>query len=173
MSEFKQGYWCNGCGTYHDELPMSYGSPMPAYCYDIPVEEHKRRIEMNDDLCIIDDEYYFIRGAIELPVNDGDGPFIWDIWVSLSKENFKLTTKYWKKKGRKRKLEPMFSWLSTSLPCYPETLNLRTTVHTREVGIRPFIELEPTGHLLAVEQRKGIKLERIKKISEELCHPEE
>ncbi|MGW1264432.1 DUF2199 domain-containing protein [Streptomyces drozdowiczii] len=33
------------------------------------------------------------------------------------------------------------------------TLNLKTRVHTRPVGDRPFVELEPTDHPLAIEQR--------------------
>ena len=64
MSKYSEGYLCRGCGKYHDELPMSYGSPVPDYFYDIPSEEQENRIEMNDDLCVIDDEHFFIRGCI-------------------------------------------------------------------------------------------------------------
>jgi hypothetical protein len=66
--------------------------------------------------------------------------------------------------GREQELEPMFGWLSTSIPCYPETINLKTMVHTRSVGVRPYIELEPTEHQhpLAIEQREGIAIERVK-----------
>ncbi|KIL78948.1 hypothetical protein SD77_3749 [Bacillus badius] len=66
----------------------------------------------------------------------------------------------------------MFGWLSTVLSCYPETINLKTRVHTRPVGFSPSIELEPTEHPLAVEQREGITVERIKQIAEELCMTE-
>lgn len=169
MSKHIEGFFCKCCGKYHDELPMSYGSPVPDYFYDIPTEEQESRVEMNEDLCIIDDEHFFIRGCIEIPVVDGDEPFIWDVWVSLSEANFNKTNDYWEVEGREKELEPMFGWLSTSIPCYPETLNLKTMVHTRSVGVSPFIELEPTSHPLAVEQREGITIERVKLISEELC----
>jgi hypothetical protein len=49
-------------------------------------------------------------------------------------------------------------------------LNLKTRVHTRPVGLRPFIELEPTEHPLAVEQQNGITLARVKEIIEGLSH---
>ena len=62
--------------------------------------------------------------------------------------------------------EPYFGWLSTSIPGYPDTLNLKTHVHTRAIGIRPFIELEPTNHPLAIEQREGITLQRVEGIKE-------
>ena len=48
------------------------------------------------------------------------------------------------------------NWLR--LPCYPDTVNLKTNVHTRAVGERPFIDVEPTDHPLAVEQRNGITM---------------
>jgi hypothetical protein len=165
----KMGFECACCGKYHDELPMSYGSPAPAYWHQIEPAERENRCELTSDICVIDNEFYFIRGCIEIPVVDYDGPFIWDVWVSLSKENFKRTLDYWDKEGRERELKPMFGWLSTSIPCYPQTLNLKTMVHTREVGIRPFIELEPTEHPLAVEQREGIYMARVREIAEELC----
>jgi hypothetical protein len=36
----------------------------------------------------MDDEHYFIRGNIEIPVFDEKQVFSWDVWVSHSKENF-------------------------------------------------------------------------------------
>ncbi|WP_079508788.1 DUF2199 domain-containing protein [Mesobacillus jeotgali] len=173
MSNYNERYHCNGCGKYHEELPMSYGGPFPDYVYDIPSKEQEDRIEMYDDLCIIDDEYYFIRGCIELPVMEGKDSFIWDVWVSLSEANFNKTIEYWDAEGREEELEPMFGWLSTSLPCYPETINLKTMVHTRPAGVAPYIELEPTEHPLALEQRNGISKDRIKQIAEELCQQDE
>lgn len=58
---------------------------------------------------------------------------------------------------------------AATLPGYPETFNLKTLVHTRAVGLVPWIEREPTDHQLAVEQRTGITWERIHEIAELLC----
>jgi hypothetical protein len=43
---------------------------------------------------------------------------------------------------------------------YPDTLNLKTMAHLRDNGIRPYIEVEPTEHPLAVDQHQGITLDR-------------
>jgi hypothetical protein len=40
-------------------------------------------------------------------------------------------------------------------------LSLKTMVHTQPVGVRPSIELEPTDHPLAIEQREGITVARV------------
>ncbi|MFK4388358.1 hypothetical protein ABH916_000286 [Peribacillus frigoritolerans] len=42
-------------------------------------------------------------------------------------------------------------------------------VHPRPNGIRPYIELEPTDHPLAVEYRNGVTIERVQEIAEQLC----
>ena len=61
--------------------------------------------------------------------------------------------------------------LSTDLPLYqPSALSLKTLVRTQPVGQRPLIELEPTDHPLAVEQRTGIMLVRVQEIAERLLH---
>ncbi|RAN77476.1 DUF2199 domain-containing protein [Bacillus sp. SRB_331] len=166
----KIGYVCKCCGVFHDELPICYGNEAPDYFYYIPEEELESRVEMDEDLCVIDDEYFFMKGCIEIPVLDGEGPFIWDVWVSLSETNFQKTLDYWETKGRENELEPMFGWLSTQLPCYPDTVSLKTMVHTREIGYKPYIELELTDHPLSIEQKDGIKLDRIQEIAEEICY---
>lgn len=68
--------------------------------------------------------------------------------------------------------EPYFGRLSTDLFLRsPSTINLKTRVHTRPLGHRPFIELEPTDHPLAVHQRTGITMERVRAIAEAVLHP--
>ncbi|MFD8978482.1 DUF2199 domain-containing protein [Streptomyces sp. NPDC059564] len=56
-------------------------------------------------------------------------------------------------------------------PDRPTTINLKTHVHTRPVGQRPLVELEPTDHPLALEQRTGIALDRVRRIAETVLHP--
>ena len=56
---------------------------------------------------------------------------------------------------------PFFGWLDAWLKPYPDTVNMKTRVHLRDNGIRPYIELEPTDSPLAIEQRDGISMERV------------
>ena len=82
------------------------------------------------------------------------------------------TLEIWEREGREAE-EPMFGWLAVDLPTYePSTLSLKTMVHTRPLGLRPFVVLEPTDHPLAVEQREGITLARVQAIAEQLLHAE-
>lgn len=109
-----------------------------------------------------------MRGHLEIPIQGSTERFIYVIWVSLSATNFARTRALWDNAARAEE-PPYFGWFSTLLPGYPETLNLKTLVHTRAVGFVPGIELEPTDHPLAVEQRVGITWERIRAIAETVC----
>ena len=92
--------------------------------------------------------------------------------MSLSERNYERTTEPWTTPGRESE-PPYFGWLCTELPLYePSTLGLKTQVHTRPVGERPTIALEPGDHPLAVEQRTGITVARVQEIAERFMHPE-
>lgn len=122
-----------------------------------------KKSQLEQEQCVIGGEHFFIRGRIVIPVTDA-GPsteFDWGVWVSLSRDNFARAQSLWTTPGRERE-QPYFGWLSTELPLYqPTTLMLKTHVHAQPVGRRPLIELEPTDHPLAVEQRTGITLARV------------
>lgn len=127
---------------------------------------------MSSDQCVIAGEHFFVYGLIEIPVIGTTETFTWGVWVSLSRDNFARMARLWETPGRENE-PPYFGWLSTILPAYePTTLNLKTNLHTRPVGIRPAIELEPTDHPLAVEQRTGITRARVQELAELLLHPE-
>jgi len=163
------GYRCRCCGEFHDEVPMHYGAPAPELWFTLPEGERDERAELSSDVCLIDGEHAFVVGNLEIPVAGCDDPFSWDVWVSVSLESLRRMGQLWDTPGRESE-PPCFGWISTSLPCYPETLNLKAMVHTREVGQRPRIELEPTDHPLAVEQRTGIDLARVQQIAEQILH---
>ncbi|RSD13870.1 DUF2199 domain-containing protein [Amycolatopsis eburnea] len=159
------GYTCTSCGEHHEELPFAYSAPAPAFWQDAPTDV------LEPERCVISGEHYFLRGRLVLPVRDADQDFEWGVWVSVSKDNFFRAEELWDDPKRTDE-PPYFGWLATELPGYePGTLNLKTNLHTRPPGERPLIEVEPTGHPLAVEQRDGITLIRVQAVAELLRHP--
>jgi len=165
------GYHYHRCGQHHGDLPLHYGFHAPAYWYGVPEDERSRRCLLSSNQCVIDEEHFFIVGNLELPIIGSEDRFSWDLWVSLSADNFARAFKLWVQPGRESE-PPYFGWLSSSVPGYPETLSLKTMIHTRPVGVRPLIELEPTDHPLAVEQRDGITWERVQQIAETILRDE-
>ncbi|RQW22988.1 DUF2199 domain-containing protein [Bacillus sp. C1-1] len=161
----QEGYYCHECKTFHEELPFSYVTEAPIYFYNMDEEERKKRFYLKDNVYMLDKEHFFVNGIIPIYVKELDVDFYWGVWVSLSKES------YYKVKKRRRLgfIEPMFGWLSTEIPIYPDTVNLKTKVHYQAGEELPIIELEPTDHPLALEYEHGISLARVEEIAHLLC----
>lgn len=153
---------CTCCGEWHEGMP-TFGADAPLYFYAIPADERDRRCILTSDTCIVDEKSFFVRGCLELRVHGADEPFAWGVWVSLSKASFDLFSACYDEPKRSH-IGPFFGWLSAEIPLYPSTENLKTHVCLRDDGIRPYVELEPTDHPLAIEQRNGITVGRVAEI---------
>ena len=149
----------------------TFGANAPLYFYGIPDQERGKRCVLDSDTCIVDREHFFVRGCLEIPVHGETDAFSWGVWVSLSQAHFTEFKAYYDKPKRSH-IGPFFGWLSAELPLYPSTENLKTRAHLRDDGIRPYIELEPTDHPLAVEQRNGISVDRVAEIYAFFMHPQ-
>ena len=105
----------------------------------------------------IREQYHLLLKAIaEAPSDPQEGI---GVWVSQSEANFERYLE------DEENMDPTFGWLATRLGFYEEnTLSLKTRVHFQGDNMRPVIELEPTDHPLAVDQREGITLEKAWKI---------
>ena len=149
-------YRCHTCDELHTDLPH-VGLDKPDYYWTVPEEERAARTEVTSDTCIIDDQDFFIRGVIEIPVHDYSEVFGFGAWVSLKRENFHRYLENFDSSD----IGLFFGWMSTSISFYKEeTLLLKTMAHFRGGGLRPRIELEPSDHPMAIDQRTGINLEK-------------
>jgi hypothetical protein len=163
-------FTCSTCGRPHEGIP-TFGAEAPSRYYAVPKHEREARCSLGTDDCVIDERAFFVRGSIEIPVHGSPEPFAWGVWASLSKESFAKLVAVYDQKQRSH-VGPFFGWLNASLRPYPETANLKTMVHLRNNGIRPAIEVEPTDHPLAVEQREGISADRLAEIYRIIVHGE-
>lgn len=166
---------CGSCEEWHTGPCLDFGFSSPFYWSDeqetgtrwtfLP----KGNIEklalsfLDEDYCAIDDESFFVRGVIHLPILGAAESFCWGVWGSLSRQNFEALLKADQSEERVD-LPPIFSWLSTQIPDYPDTLSLKMHAHIQEPGSRPHFRLEPSDHPLAKEYQHGITPERVKEI---------
>jgi hypothetical protein len=160
---------CRECGTLLPDVPLCYGADAPWAALGVSDADFEKRVDLTPDQCVVDEEHFFIRGHIEIPVIGSHDVFAWSVWCSLSEKSFLHVSERWFEAERVHDL-PYFGWLMTSLPIYPETLHLKTSIQSREVGRVPLVTLEPSDHPLAVEQRNGISLARVEEIAHLLLH---
>lgn len=161
-------FYCKGCGKVHQGMP-AFDAEAPLSYYAVPKDEREACCQLDSDACIIDGSLYFVRGCLEIPVLGEAEPFSWSVWVSLSEQSFRQWRACYESEKRSH-IGPFFGWLDAALMPYPDTMDLKTRVHLRDGSIRPFIELEPTDHPLAVEQREGINIERVGELYAAMMH---
>lgn len=163
---FIAGSWaCSCCGlSYPGVFDLACGKP--EYWLGSDTASPNSALAQNDnilteDFCVQNGEHYFVRTVLPLRIIGSQAvEFSYGVWVTLSPKNFELYAKSFDS-GEQASLGPWFGWFSNRLAGYPDTLNIKTQVHPRDGGQRPWIELEPTAHPLAVEQRDGITFDRL------------
>lgn len=160
----------------HTALP-AWHFEAPAQAYAVPDEEWEARVDLTADECVITDPaapggyWFFAKGILDIPVHGADEPFSWGVWLSLSQQSFDRYMSLFEDEERTAG-ESFFGWLCNAVPGYLDTQSLRARLHIQPYPTRPRVELEPTSHPLAADQRDGIPLERAIAAAQTLLHPD-
>jgi hypothetical protein len=137
----------------------------------LSVEEREQRAVAGSDQCIIDDNQFYIRGCLELPLIESDGVFLWGLWASVWKDDYLEITECWEEQGREDSHGPFLGRLGNSLTVYaPETFNLKLSVKLRPVGERPLFIVEDPDHPLGLAQRNGMTHQQVQDLVSALMH---
>jgi hypothetical protein len=165
---------CAVCGGEHEGVPRAYAVGAEPPGWDVTREPASRRWgEVHDEQAVLysptGPEGFFVRGNVEIPVLDDHGSLVLTVWVSLSKTSFVRAADLWDDRRRVGE-PPYFGWLNSDIPTYPAVRNMKTNVHSREPGLRPLVELEPTDHPLAVDQRQGVRPDKLFEIASRVLH---
>jgi hypothetical protein len=159
---------CSCCGKIHEGSPgFSFKGPAPFFEQS---EEVQKQGKLSSDLCYYTDDegvHYFIRVVLEIPIHGVEESFMWGVWVSLGEQNYKRYVETYDKPDTN---DCYFGWFSNYLPFYKNTYALKTDVHPREGGDRPYIELHEAEHELAVDFHNGITIQRAQEIAEKCLH---
>lgn len=166
---------CGSCDEWHTGPMLDIGYDAPRYWREelekstrwsfLPSGNlHKEAHSFLDtDYCAVDDEDFFVRGVILLPIIGTSENFGWGVWGSVSRDNFEALLKT-DQGGTHPEFPPMFSWLSNQIAGYPDTLSLKMYADIQKDNSRPNFRLQPSNHPLAQEFLCGITPERIKEI---------
>ena len=162
---------CHSCDEVHEGIP-DFGYDYPDYYFEIPEDEREKRIEMTTETCVVDNEHFFIRGVIEIPVVGSEEVLGLGVWQTLSDVNFKRYSEFRANETNPAEDEKqLVGWISNTIPGYPTLLRHLGMLHVRGDGLRPAIKLQPTDHPLSQEQQHGISRERLTEIVTSLLHP--
>lgn len=161
---------CQTCGERHVGLP-AFSFSEPAVVSAVPPAQRASSVCLSEDACTIEfaGTHFFVRAQLEVPIVGTADCFTWGIWGSLSQESFTRYLDLFDKPDRTPG-ETFFSWLSTALPEYPDTMSLKGSVQIREYPQRPGFLLAHSDHPLAVDQHHGIDVDRAAQLAGRLLH---
>jgi hypothetical protein len=159
---------CSSCGEELTDPPLCFGAEAPWRAL-VPESEFNQRVDLTPDQCVVDEKAFFVRGHIEIPIHDHAEPLSFAVWSSLSEESFLHMSDHWDLPARADD-PPYFGWLSSSIPAYPQTINLKLSVQSRAPGLVPLFSVEPSDHPLSIDQQRGISVRRWHELVHSLLH---
>lgn len=161
-------FQCSKCNVLHEGVP-SFSFDAPELYYDIPEGERDNRVFLTSDSCVIDDEYYFAKGVLELSVDGLNETLTFTAWVSLSESNFHKFQESLEVENASE-YEPMFGWFCTQIDEFSDCDGLKTSLVFQDNNYRPHINIEESEHPLSVAYHNSISQEQLIKIVELYLH---
>jgi hypothetical protein len=150
---------CSVCGEIHDALP-EIGYLRPADYFEVPPDEREERIYLTEDICVIDNEHFLVRGVLPVPIKGTDAEWSWGVWAILFRRDFERYLELWD--ASEADEEPPFGGrLSGGVEAYPDSDGLKVGVYLQSGNQRPIFEVVSEDHPLGVAQREGVTMEQI------------
>ena len=79
---------CRTCGQSHQEVPLSFAADFPDKYANMSESDRGTRALISSDQCIIDEELFFIRGCLPIPIVNSSEVFLWGLWAMVREEVF-------------------------------------------------------------------------------------
>jgi hypothetical protein len=152
----KNSFVCSSCGQEHPGVPLSFAAGYPDPYANLSPDDRDARAVVSSDQCIIDQQEFYIRGCLEIPILGTDEVFLWGLWARIKEEVFDEIDDHWESNGRENAIGPYKGRLANAVSIYSDTLNQRLEIQIRPVGSRPLFILEEADNPLSVEQRQGL-----------------
>ena len=145
---------CSVCGETHAGVD-GWGYTQPQYWGQL-TKAQQGLGRINDDLCATDDQYFFVRAVLTLPLVDGpQAEFDMAVWGAVSSYDFKRYLETFA--AKQASLGSMFAYLASDITQFAGALNLEADLIPRD-GLRPLMRLRDADHPLVRAQKQGIRL---------------
>ena len=163
---------CTCCGEIHEGSP-SIAFRAPDHYAGLSEEQKSSLGKLSSDFCVITHDEgtdYFVRAVLEVPIHGVEDPFLWGIWVSLSKKSFDRYSETYEDPVAG---EGFFGWMCNEIPVYPYSASRAADVVVRAGKQRPKVVLhrgDPEDDQLVIDQVEGISVARAQELAERALH---
>jgi hypothetical protein len=90
-------------------MDVAFGKP--ADYFAVPDAERVSRCALTRDWCVIDEQHFYIRGCLYVPVTDANEQFAWGLWARIAEPAFQRYHELYSADGSQ---EPAFQAFSVA-----------------------------------------------------------
>jgi hypothetical protein len=162
------GFTCSVCGEFHAERLLDIRLGLPDDIHALDADERARRAWLADDFAVLDDRRFFVRGLLELPIEELQHRFGYGAWLEVAMPDFQELMRRW---HSDEQFAPVECALANELEPYRGTVGLEATLRATSADKLPTIELHDAGHELVRAQREGISAARADQLAARVLHP--
>lgn len=149
---------CGCCGESFDSWPPDIGFQRPDAVLDLPSEEREGRAWESNDLCVIDDERFFVRGVFYVPLQSHDARWGIGLWAEVAQADFEHYLRHYDKDASDE--APFEGKVANQLDAFGGILGQALLVHLGNATQRPHFTAAPTNGVstsaLAMAQISGL-----------------
>ena len=155
-------FTCSVCGESHAGETRDIRMGLPEPLFRIDEGDRDERAWVGDDSAVLrdrDEERFFVRALLELPVEGEEGYFGYGTWIEVDETDFEALGQLWHDEDGWRS-SPFDGTLANELHPYAFTEGLPVRIRLRDVQLLPLVELDDANHELVRAQRNGISSHR-------------
>jgi hypothetical protein len=161
------GFVCSVCGEEHDERVLDIRLALPDSIHRLDHDARESRTWLADDFAVLDNEHFFVRGLLELPIPELANRFGYGTWVEVPMRTFSKLLKHW---HAPEQFEPVTGYLANELEPYRGTIGLEARLRAISADRLPAVELAEAAHELVHDQRHGISMVRSDELAAVVQH---
>jgi len=128
-------------------------------------DEIEKTCRYNDEIYIYEEEYFYIRGILPLPIHDMDRDYNLGVWVQVSKNSFDRIYDLWSNENQSLEA-PFEALLANNVPLTQGSKDANVQIKLMGPKTRPFVIVKDENCSLLDEQTLGIALHRASEYSD-------
>jgi hypothetical protein len=161
------GFTCSVCGEYHAERLLDVRLGLPDAIHVLDEGQRRARAWLADDFAVLDEERFFVRGLLQLPIPELEAYFGYGAWLEVDRDAFTRLLEHW---HNPEQFTPAKGTLANELSPYHGTTGAPATLRATSATSLPELTLDDDAHLLGREQRGGISAARSDELAAVVLH---
>lgn len=169
MTESTTRFVCGCCGQTFEDWPPDVSFVRPDVVWKMDPDQRKDRVWESSDLCALDDNTFFIRGVLYLPLREHDDKWGIGLWAQVSQEDFERYMRLYNEDGVDE--APFEGSIANRMPAFGGLIGEKVQVRMGNAAQRPSFLAVPNEGIstsqIAMVQMNGLDDKDLHKIIDE------